>query len=181
MPKWLDFRGRELTPYQKFLEQHADLGRDEFLAQIQEPYLLVTVAADRQRSAGFRTVKFTKESLDQAEASGPSLIPVRKRADGNAFGMMITMGRANNNDVVIPDGKVSKFHAYFRQVGSEWRISDANSRNGTYLNGLSVPQDQGMPIVSGSKIKLAKTLELVFYDPPGLFDKLQQDKPDSSE
>lgn len=164
-----------MIPFKTFQDQHKDLSREEFLAQIQEPYLLLIRSSTRSGSgSGFHTVKFTKEAVDEAAGGVANLIPVRKRADGNAFGIMITMGRASNNDLVIPNQKISKFHAYFRQMGSSWRISDANSRNGTFLNGLEVPKDQGTEITNGGRIKLAKTVELIFYDPSGLYERVQQ-------
>ncbi len=167
--------GPSVIAFETFKQQHTELGRDEFLAQIQEPYLLLIRSSTQSDSgSGFHTVKFTKEAVDQAAGGQANLIPVRKRADGNAFGIMITMGRASNNDLVIPNQKISKFHAYFRQMGSTWRISDANSRNGTFLNGVEVPKDQGTEIVSGNRIKLAKTVELIFFDPPGLYDHLHK-------
>ena len=67
-----------------------------------------------------------------------AIAPLRKRPGGNAFTGMITVGRADNNDLVISDGTVSKFHAYFRRLGQRWTITDANSRNGTMVDGQVV-------------------------------------------
>ena len=168
--------GLPVISFNTFQAQHKDLSREEFLAQIQDPYVMLVRSSTHSGSgSGFHTVKFTKEAVDSASEDQANLLPVRKRADGNAFGIMITMGRASNNDLVIPNQKISKFHAYFRQMGSSWRISDANSRNGTFLDGVEVPKEQGSEIQNGARIKLAKTVELIFYTPAGLFERLQAD------
>src|SRR3954466_1649933 len=45
----------------------------------------------------------------------PLVLPLRKVQ--STFPSMITVGRTENNDLVIPDEQVSKFHAFFRVVG----------------------------------------------------------------
>src|SRR5512142_1706837 len=51
------------------------------------------------------------------------VLPVRKRND--LFREMISVGRAANNDVVVPDVSVSKFHAYFRIAANVVELIDA--------------------------------------------------------
>ncbi len=164
-----------MIPFGEFLKQHQGLSREQFLARVRVPHVLLDRGRPT-REASFLTVKLDKDALDRVERPGEEhLAPVEKRADGkNAFAMMITVGRAANNDIVIPDGRVSKFHAYFRQQGADWLICDANSRNGTFVDGQAVPQQGGAPVRPGARIRLAKSLELVFYDPPALFEKLRQ-------
>jgi hypothetical protein len=52
-----------------------------------------------------------------------------------------TLGRRSNNDVPLPDLKVSRQHARIENSGSSWSLIDLKSRNGTRLNGetVSVP------------------------------------------
>jgi hypothetical protein len=54
----------------------------------------------------------------------------------NPWPERISIGRARNNDVVLPDNSVSKLHAHYTQ-DKEGRmfIIDAGSRNGTVVNG----------------------------------------------
>jgi pSer/pThr/pTyr-binding forkhead associated (FHA) protein len=167
-----------VIPYTKFMSQYGSLARDQFLEAIQDPYVLITLGAVAQ-DAGFQTVKFTKEAAvtESGERKGSMVLPVRKRPNANAFGMMITIGRATNNDLVIDHQKISKFHAYFRQVGTKWRICDANSRNGTAIGGIPVESGQeGLPVNSGSQIKLGKAVSLVFLAPIDLFLRLSADR-----
>ena len=164
-----------MITYADFSKEHKGLTQEQFLAKVRVPYLLMGAAPSPPRSsnAGFMTVKFTKERLQESVAQ-ETLFAVEKRTGSNAFAMMITLGRASNNDLVVPDQRISKFHAYFRQVGSEWTISDANSRNGTFVDGVQVPTDKGYPITSGARIKVAKSLELEFLDPQALYARLNR-------
>ncbi len=166
-----------MIPFAEFVKQHEGLARDAFLARVQVPYVVL----DRHkpsRDASFLTVKLDKDALERLDRPGEQYVaPVQKRADGkNAFAMMITVGRAQNNDIVVPDARVSKFHAYLRQQGEGWLICDANSRNGTFVDGEAVPQQGGLTVRSGARIKLAQSLELVFCDPAALFEKVRQAK-----
>ena len=51
-----------------------------------------------------------------------------------AFSEQITMGRGEDNDVVIPEGFVSHHHAVIYQHGSQYVIEDLGSVNHTYVN-----------------------------------------------
>tara|TARA_R110002072_G_C7663980_1_gene509857 strand:- start:39 stop:542 length:504 start_codon:yes stop_codon:yes gene_type:complete len=165
-----------VIPYQTFLHSHGGLSREQFLNQVDVPHVLITQTAGA-RDTGFQTVKFTKEAVSESgERKGAMVLPVRKRPDANAFGMMITIGRATNNDLVIEHQKISKFHAYFRQAGEEWRICDANSRNGTEVGDIPVePGQEGLPVYSGSRIRLGKAVSLVFLEPTDLYTRCLAD------
>jgi len=44
------------------------------------------------------------------------------------------IGRAPDNDIVVPDLSVSSYHAELRQVAGGYHIADLDSRNGTFVN-----------------------------------------------
>ncbi len=50
---------------------------------------------------------------------------------------VVTVGRSSGNDVRLAwDGKVSRVHAWFERIGSNWILADDGlSRNGTFVNG----------------------------------------------
>ena len=97
---------------------------------------------------------------------------VKTHPQRNAFGTKITIGRAKNNDLVIPQRLVSKFHAYLRSVDGVWTIHDANSRHGTWVDGEKVEAD-GRPVQSGSRIDLAGRVELTFLTAADLYPQLR--------
>ncbi|BBX72567.1 FHA domain-containing protein [Mycobacterium shinjukuense] len=49
--------------------------------------------------------------------------------------LVVTIGRAPDNDVVLDDLLVSRRHAVLRRSGSQWELVDRHSANGTYVNG----------------------------------------------
>lgn len=51
-----------------------------------------------------------------------------------AFSEQITLGRGEDNDVVIPESFVSHHHAVLFKRGSQYVIEDLGSRNHTYVN-----------------------------------------------
>lgn len=166
-----------LVTFAEFARDHAGQSRDDFLEEVREPYLVIpnlNAAAAPDEPTSFATMRFTPSAGTKSSTKDSTMvIPVRKRRDSNAFAMMITLGRAPNNDLVIPDQRVSKFHAYFRKLGQQWMINDANSMNGTWVDGQPIPSDRSAALKSGSKIRLAETLELVFLEPAELFARLQ--------
>lgn len=47
----------------------------------------------------------------------------------------IRIGRATDNQVVLDDLLVSRYHAVLRRTGNQWELVDNHSANGTYVNG----------------------------------------------
>ena len=79
------------------------------------------------------------------------VLPVRKRTD--LFREMISVGRAPNNDIVVPDVSVSKFHAYFRTENDVMELIDAGSRNGTRVDGSVRPAKAPLAVKAGARIE----------------------------
>ena len=59
------------------------------------------------------------------------------------FGDMtdITIGRANDNSIVIHSGLVTKYHVQIKKIGNDYYLFDLDSRNGTFVNGESVTKE----------------------------------------
>jgi type II secretory ATPase GspE/PulE/Tfp pilus assembly ATPase PilB-like protein len=55
-------------------------------------------------------------------------------------GIPLTIGRHENNRLVINDNMASRFHCVVERVGTEIKLRDLQSRNGTLLNGQRVMQ-----------------------------------------
>jgi ABC-type multidrug transport system ATPase subunit/pSer/pThr/pTyr-binding forkhead associated (FHA) protein len=53
----------------------------------------------------------------------------------------IRIGRATDNDICIPDGRVSRYHAIIERVGMNYRVRDLRSDNGTFVNERRVERE----------------------------------------
>lgn len=87
----------------------------------------------------------------------------------NPFAMGITVGRTGNNDVVIPDPSISRFHAYLQQDAKsmEWRVVDAESRNGTWLGGQRLTPNAPLAVTDGARLRFG-SIEVRFLTPESL-------------
>src|SRR5690242_2597304 len=65
------------------------------------------------------------------------------------FPSMITVGRTQNNDIVVPDTAISKFHAFFRLDGKSVELADAGSRNGTFVDNRRLAPKQPVRLKAG--------------------------------
>lgn len=99
------------------------------------------------------------------------VLPIRKRTD--LFREMISVGRAPNNDVVVPDVSVSKFHAYFRVDGESIALIDAASRNGTRVDGVPIAAKVSSAVRLGARIELGD-VALVLVGAEGCWNALRR-------
>lgn|GEM_PF-796181 len=104
--------------------------------------------------------------------------PLVKR-DVNKFASMITVGRAANNDIRLNLPSISKFHAYFTHVQSNdtWFLADANSSNGTFVNGERLKTRT--KVEPGVSIRLGSDVSLRFFDARAFYQFLRQNLTDS--
>lgn len=59
-------------------------------------------------------------------------------------------------DCVLPDDSVSRIHARFERVGDTIQLTDMNSTNGTYRNGLRMQPQETVEIEPGDEIRFGK-------------------------
>jgi DNA-binding response OmpR family regulator len=74
----------------------------------------------------------------------------------------ITIGRWEDNDVVIPDRWVSRYHARIRREGRQYIIEDLDSKNGSFVNRKRLTQP--MALEDGDRIQIAPRYVLTFVD-----------------
>ncbi|MDP4091994.1 MAG: FHA domain-containing protein [Bacillota bacterium] len=74
----------------------------------------------------------------------------------------ISVGRGNNNDIVIKDPFVSGKHAEINVVDNNFVLRDLNSKNGTFLNG-EILQEGFAYLKDGDKIKFG-LIDFLFVD-----------------
>lgn len=105
----------------------------------------------------------------------PMVFEVRKAAHPqNAFALGVTVGRTPNNDVVIDDNSVSRFHAYLQQKrGDGWQLFDAESTNGTWHGQRRLAVREPVELTDGAEIRFGD-VALRFYSSRGFLELLHE-------
>lgn len=80
----------------------------------------------------------------------------------NPFGF-VSIGRAPNNDVVLPWGSVSKVHLMINMDGMGATIADARSTNGTWLNGVPL-RGEPRPLAPGDYLVVGGEVRALYLD-----------------
>ncbi len=108
------------------------------------------------------------EGRDSAGTGNPGQLLVYpiKQTGRTPFPRVITVGRTRNNDIVLPDVSISKFHAFFKDDEGRFTLADGESRNGTFVEGErvnSAKRGKPTPLKSGALVKFG-ALEFRFIE-----------------
>ncbi|MFP2908310.1 FHA domain-containing protein [Pyxidicoccus sp. 3LFB2] len=149
--------------------------RGEFERQLPPALLVFTPPAltgGREQDDEYRLKTVTNAGAPTLGANESVVFPVLKSRT-NAFGRGITVGRTGNNDVVLDDGSVSRFHAWFaRAEGHEgFLLTDAGSKNGSWLGGARLTPRRAMPVEDGARLRFGQ-VEVAFYTASGFLRML---------
>lgn len=154
--------------------------RAGFPATCVDPVLLVS--PERPPSGGPASRDDLRYRLQTASGVGLPILggsesivfPVRKTRE-NAFPRGVTIGRTGNNDAVLDDPSVSRFHAWIArdpQAPSTWQLVDAGSHNGTLLEGVALTPKKPVTLQNGARLTVGR-IKLTFLLPEGLLDLLR--------
>jgi hypothetical protein len=114
--------------------------------------------------------------MSRPELSEARVHLIVKAAKVNAFPMGVTIGRVEGNDIAIDDSSVSRFHAWLQQDlrSKAWSLTDADSKNGTWVGGMELAGKQKVALSDGTEIRLGNVY-LTFLMPEGLWALLLGD------
>lgn len=73
------------------------------------------------------------------------------------------LGNSTSADIPLSNPFVSRRHCRIRFHGGEFRISDLGSKNGTYVNGIPLKEEEERPLKNGDTIELAVDSVLVKF------------------
>lgn len=105
---------------------------------------------------------------------GEPLAVVIEKTKDNAFQRRITVGRTANNDIVLDDQSVSRFHAYLQQdERQEWTLTDAGSRNGSFVSGRRLSAKTPVPLANAAVVRIG-AVQVTFYSAQGFLDLLKR-------
>ncbi len=106
-------------------------------------------------------------------AGEPKAVEVVKSAAGNGFAFGITIGHAENNDIVLRDPSVSRFHAYLQQGPVGWSLVDAGSKNGTRVLTTKLAPSQPFKLSAHATLGLGG-VRLDFFEPEAFVAWLEE-------
>lgn len=73
-----------------------------------------------------------------------------------------TIGRAEDNGIVVDDRWVSRYHAQVRREEGRYVVVDQDSKNGTIVNGQRITGPT--PLADGDQVQVAPLIKLTFVD-----------------
>ena len=164
-------------PLEAFFEDAQSLSPEEFESRHGSGFLLLTATKSSSPKDTYSTdvqLLIDGEDDDGSAHTGSLstlVLPVRSAVH------IVTLGRATDSDVVIPDPSVSRRHALMKQRDDGvFLMLDAGSSNGSTVNGASVlARGQGPPteVKPGDNVRLGR-VECTFIDAPALRDFVLQ-------
>jgi hypothetical protein len=166
-----------MEPVDAYADSADRLTRREFTEKFPMLFLIKrpSGAAASMGPITFRTQALTLNADGLLADNGPFIEgfwvwPLLKKR-GNPFPDRISLGRANNCDVVFRLSYVSKLHAHVMLDDNHASIADQGSANGTEVNGQALAPHSVVKLEPGDTIKLG-ALELNLLDAGGLYDVL---------
>jgi len=129
----------------------ADLFGQKVVSRVAEANQPVVVSAPVIPAAPLNNSPETSDALPIVDAGELQILPSRlvltagprKGQELRLDRREVSIGRAENADLVIRDEFASTHHAKLVLMNGEWLIQDLNSTNGTFVNGKRV----GTPLV----------------------------------
>jgi hypothetical protein len=170
-------------PLETVVEDFVGLDREGFVARYPDALIIFDeIGQLGEADPGFQTLsKKPKESKDTQDPRQrilgrlESRVVYRLTKQRDKFACMVTVGRAANNVLRLNVPSVSKFHAYFTHVAREkaWYVADANSSNGTFIDGQELPPSHGKVLIkNGTTLRFGPDVTGQFYDAAGFYELL---------
>ncbi|MCB0209394.1 MAG: PD40 domain-containing protein [Anaerolineae bacterium] len=103
-------------------------------------------------------------ATQSSKSAAPQLQITQGENMGDKFKLKFDtkIGRERDNDVVLLDAKVSRYHAQISLQSGQWLLSDLDSANGTLLNGITIASP--VALQEGDRVQVGET-ELTFMMP----------------
>lgn len=156
------------------------MSREEFVQKFPEPFMVVESAESSGPAPNQRAFKTMIGGVNAAQKANPlddkhKHVYRLQKSDRNRFGAMITVGRADNNDLILEHLSVSKFHAYFTSdpKRTSFSVNDADSKFGTFVDNKKLPPNIARELTSGDTVTFGKGPKLTFYLASDFYDYLK--------
>ncbi len=100
----------------------------------------------------------------QEQGNSPLLVIYKGTLSGTRWSISapsVTLGRAKDCDIVLPERQVSRYHMRIEQDEAGYLLRDLGSKNGTSVNGEAVT-GQPYRLRDGDEIEIASVLQMGF-------------------
>jgi len=161
---------------QDYLDASIKLDCEAFCEQVGAPVLIV------RRSPQEQTFQLAATQMHDSQKKGhnkrPKIghqLPVLELRCGRGSSGEVSIGRAEENGIMIPDETVSARHARFFRVRTSgvMLLEDLESTNGTTINGKAVLPGRAFELNDGDELTFGDT-RFVFFYPRGFYSALQE-------
>jgi len=99
-------------------------------------------------------------SSGESVVKGDKLYVINGPMGGHVFDLkkeITIVGRASDSDIQIRDSSISRSHAEIIRRGDMFLVKDLKSRNGTWINGISIAPGSEIEVAEGVPIALGET------------------------
>jgi hypothetical protein len=130
--------------------------------------------ANEDSSSGHR-LRTSSGVTQSVIGGGDPVVCLLEKSKDNVFQRRVTMGRTTNNDIVLDDASVSRFHGWLQKDdgSGKWTLTDAGSKNGTWVSSTKLQPKKPVILDNGARLRVG-SLELTFYTAHGFKTLIQQ-------
>jgi len=151
-------------------------GIQAFLSKHRTPFLVLEKVEAAEKARGSTKIQDATTMRTGKSREARMVAPIAKRLGSAPYENLVTIGRAETNDIFIGAGTISKLHAYFvEEPKGCFGLVDAGSSNGTFVRGQKLPR-KGAPVVldDGDVVRLGPVFYGVFMKPETFAKLLDQ-------
>ncbi|MHC4598626.1 MAG: FHA domain-containing protein [Planctomycetota bacterium] len=158
-----------------FHEKYGHIEKDDFAAMFQDPFLAFDLHGAPLTAQDFDAHAATSMTTEPAPIIDPDVERLSEimvaPLDRNEASFL-ALGRASQNDVVIPHRSISKFHALIEKDANRgtYSIQDAGSKYGTAVGGVQIQKDVPVPLRPNEQIIFSGFVSATFLTPPDFFE-----------
>jgi pSer/pThr/pTyr-binding forkhead associated (FHA) protein len=134
-------------------DEYESLGRQRFIERYGKHFLVFT-DPNLVEDAAFFVNTATRDANEITSGRLAQKLDVRPlvNAPHNRDTSRIMLGRDKRSDIAVHHPRVSAVHAVFTRGGGLISVSDAGSKNGTFVNGVQLKPGVPTPVDAGDTL-----------------------------